>query len=191
MLYFLRVLSLGTRCWNLSRTFAIPSSPQQPRSLHLSHRASPALKGRPVHPSHLVYVVQHNRSGWWCISGPLRHYHFSRPLVLPVHGEVEGQFPVPAQSSLPAGRGECEESLGDEPSDGEVDEADGHGDNYPGDDLNAELGKLKKEAKDVLSFPEDLPSQTAATGDAAAVLGDVGGGGTPVLQRRGTDGRAR
>jgi hypothetical protein len=29
------------------------------------------------------------------------------------------------------------------------------------------------------------------TGDAAVVLGDVGGGGAPVLQRRGTDGRAR
>jgi hypothetical protein len=88
-------------------------------------------------------------------------------------------IPRPSLSSSPAGRSKREEPLRDDdadfddrldyqPSEGEDDEADGDGDDYPGGDLNAELGELQEEAKDTLPSPEDPPpppypaSQTAA-----------------------------
>jgi hypothetical protein len=55
-----------------------------------------------------------------------------------------------------------------QPSDGEDAEADGDSDDYPSDDLDAELGELEQKAKDALSSPEDPPpppdppSQTTA-----------------------------
>jgi hypothetical protein len=46
-------------------------------------------------------------------------------------------------------------------SEGEDDESDGDGDDYPSDDPNAKLGELEQEAKDALSSPEDPPPDPA------------------------------
>jgi hypothetical protein len=78
--------------------------------------------------------------------------------------DVHDSQSPPSLSSSPAGRGEREESLDDEAdfdemdyelSDGEDAEADGDGDDYSSDDLDAELGQLEQEANDAFSSPED------------------------------------
>jgi hypothetical protein len=99
--------------------------------------------------------------------------------------DVHDSQSPPSLSSLPAGRGEREESLAIEAdfdemdyevSDGEDDEADGDGDgdDYPADDL---VGELEQEAKDALSSPEDPvpppdpPTQTAPADDDSNAKG--------------------
>jgi hypothetical protein len=94
----------------------------------------------------------------------------------------------PSLSSLPAGRGEREESLDDEadvdemdydPGDGEDEDADG--DDYPSDDLDAELGELEQEAKDAFSSPEDPPPPPDPPSQTTSADPDSNAKGVPLM----------